>query len=374
MAWGDPGVSKLLRLSNTSVAWGTGGMPVANPVQQTGILRELRLLVNATPTFTPGTGTLAADVLGPYNVLTSINLSPNQQAPVVTLSGYGLYLVNLIKSIEADYIAADVNSGAVVNNEAFTDVFSARATTGTAAWKYYQQVPIAQKIRSLGGDIGLWPLQNPAMQLLAQMTPNSASAAPGPYNIFSTTAGQSPYLVTGNATVTLTSPTFELIRELYSVPAAQQDFPPFNLVSTWIEEQPQGASVGGASQFQWMATPLSGLLARVILYVFDSNTSTGVAASLLGASNALQLTYDADTVKWAESGSAAQARQHATYGFVLPQGAYEFDLLGRDLTLADVLNTNTTGNIKLKVSLSSALGGTSTAKVIKQMISPLEVK
>lgn len=376
MPWGDAGVSKALLLSNGVNNWGGGGVPFTVPIQQTGILRQLRMLHTATPTFTPGTGTLALDKLGPFNAYNLIYIAPNQQAPVVQLSGTGLELVNLVKKIEQQGGAApEVTAISVNNAEAPGDIWGANATTGTAPWNYFQDIPITQRISTLGGDIGYWPLQNPAMQLMAQFTPNSASAAPGPYNIFSTTAGAAPYLVTGNATVTLTTPTTELIRELYTVPDSQANYPPFQLVSTWIEEQPQGASVSGASSFTWQATPLSGLLARLILFIYDGTTGNGVAASKLSFSNSLQLTYDANTVKFAESASAALARQRDFYKNDLPQGVYCWDLLGRNQTLADVLNTNTIGNIKAIVSLSSALGSTnSSAKIIKQMISPLEVK
>lgn len=375
MPWGDAGISKELFLSNGVNPWGGGGFPVSVPVQQTGILKQLRLLATATPTFTPGTGSIAADVLGPWNVFNQIYVAPNQQAPVMQVSGYALYLINLIKKIEGEAAGApDVSAISVSNAEASGDVFGARATSGTAPWDFFLDVPISQRVASLGGDIGYWPLQNPAMQLQAQFTPNSASTG-SPFNAFSTTAGQAPYLVTGNATVTLTNPTVELIRDLYSVPASQADYPPFQLVSTWIEEAPQGVNVNGASSFQWMATPLSGLLARLIVFIYDGGSNNGVAASKLAQSNALQLTYDANTAKFAESASAALARQRDYYRFDLPQGVYCWDLLGRNQTLQDVLNTNTTGNIKAIVSLSSALGGTnSAAKIIKQMISPLEVK
>lgn len=376
MPWGDAGVSKLLYLSNGVNNWGGGGVPFSVPIQQTGILRQLRLLHTATPTFTPGTGTLALDKLGPFNVYNLIYIAPNQQAPVIQLSGVGLQLVNLAKAIEKQGAGApEVSAISVLNAEAAGDTFGASATTGTAPWNYFQDIPITQRVSTLGGDVGYWPLQNPAMQLMAQFTPNSGSASPGPYNIFSTTAGAAPYLVTGNATVTLTTPTAELIRELYTVPDSQANYPPFQLVSTWIEEQPQGATVNGASSFQWLATPLSGLLARLIVYIYDGTTGNGVAASKLSFSNSLQLTYDAQTVKFAESASAALARQRDYYKFDMPQGCYIWDLMGKNQTLGDVLNTNTVGNIKAIVSLSSALGATnSSAKIIKQMISPLEVK
>ena len=200
MPWGDPGVSKRLRISNGVVTPGVGGSPNTVPIQQTGILDELALLFSGTATITAGTGTVAKDVLGPWNVITNVNLSPNQQAPVINLSGYGLYLANLMKSAEPDRpFTPDTMAVSETSASASADVFNFPTSTGTL--RFYERIPVTQRVRSLGGSIGYWPLQNPAMQLALNYTLNSASAA-SPWNIYSTTAATAPYLVTGNATVT----------------------------------------------------------------------------------------------------------------------------------------------------------------------------
>lgn len=371
--WGDPGVSKKLRLSNGSTAWGTGGLPVSTNIQPTGILRHMRLITSGTPTYTVGTGTINKDVQGYGNQYTLVTVSPNQQSPILSLSGYGAQLVQYMLATEDEFRAVvEANMAGVLNPETAADQF-AYATSGSA-YRNALMLPIAQRIRSLGGDIGMWPLQNPAVTLQAAVTPSSASTAT-PYNIYSTTAGASPYLVTGNATVTLASPTFDIVRELWQVPASETDYPPFNLVSSWIEESPQGANPSGASSVVWQMTPLSGILARLGVYVYDSgNSNNGVAASNLTASNALVLSYDANTPKFSESSYEALARQHQALGFDAPQGFYFYDLLGKDLTLADSLNSHVIGNIKFTATFNNALGGSSAVKIIKQVISPLVIK
>lgn len=372
MAWGDPGVSKKLRISNGVATPGVGGSPNSVAIQQTGILQELALIASGSATITAGTGTVTKDVLGPWNVLTNIALSPNQQSPIVNLSGYGLYLANVMKSAEPDSpFTPDTMAVSETSAAASADVFNFPSATGTL--RFYERIPVTQRIRSLGGEIGYWPLQNPAMQLALNYTLNSSSSS-SPYNIFSTTAGVAPYLATGNGTATWTAPQFDIARTMYQVPANASDFPPFQFVSTWIEEQPQGASIGSATTFTWQATPLSGLLARMGVYIFDSSVNAGIANSNLTASNALQLTYDAQTTKFSETSYEALERMHKLYRFVPPQGFFTYDLLGNDLTLQDTLNTSTTANIKLTVNTVSALGATSTAKIIRQIISPLEVK
>lgn len=373
MPWGAPGVSKNLRISNGVQNWGAGGSPTTINIQQTGILEALRLLVVGTGTGTVGSGTIARDVLGPWNALSNVFLSPNQQAPIISLSGYGLYIAQLMRTLETEQVTPDTVLAAETNAAAVADVYSF-PSNGTGSLRFFEDLPVSQVIKSVGGRIGMWPLQNPAIQLMLQLTPNSASGAT-PFNAYSTTAGAAPYLTTSNATVTVANPTFEVIRNLWQVPASKQDFPAFNLVNTVIEEAPQGVNVNGATAFQWLATPLAGLLVRLGVFIFDGTTNTGVAASNMTASNALQLTYDNDTVKYAESAYAAEARQSYHFGFQLPQGVFIYDLLGKDLTLQDSLNTSTTGNIKFKATFNAALGSSNSfAKIIKQTISPLEVK
>ena len=371
MAWGDPGVSKKLRISNGTVTPGVGGSPNTVPIQQTGILENLDLLLSGAATLTVGTGTINKDVQGPFNALTNVTLSPNQQAPIVNTSGYGLWIANVMKAAEPNMpFTVDTQAVAEATQTTVADIYNFPAATGTLRFRL--RVPITQRVRSLGGEIGYWPLQNPAMQLGLNYTLNSASSA-APYNIFSTAIGAAPYLVTGNATATW-SPTLDVMRTMYQVPASPQNFPPFQFVSTFIEEAPQGASIASATSFTWQATPLSGLLARIGLYIYDNNNSSGVANATLAGSNALQLTYDANTVKFSETSYEALQRMHNLYKFAPPQGVFIWDLLGSDLTLQDTLDTSSTANIKITVNASPALGASASAKIIRQIISPLEVK
>jgi len=373
MAWSDYGVSRRLRLTNGVVPFVAGGIPLNTPIQQTAILETLRLIIGGTTTITLGGGTIARDALGPWNQVTNITVSPNQQAPIFQTSGFGAALINQLISIEKQPNTPDTTIVSATSTAPAADIYNFPTTSGT--FRYPLTIPVAQRIRSLGGLVGYWPLQNPAVQLGVQVTLNSASNT-APFNQYSLTAGQAPYLTTGAATATLASGSgIEIIRNMWEVPTDPANLPPFNLVSTWIEEAPQGASVNGATAFQWQATPLIGLLVRLGVYIYDGTTNQGIASNLLTPSNSLALTYDADTPKFLESSFAALARQRDYYGFDLEQGFFAWDLLGSDQTLQDVIDTNTTANIKLKVSLSSALGASNSfAKILRQVIAPLEIR
>lgn len=372
MAWGQPGVSKRQLLENASTAWGSNGVPQTQNLQQVGILKQLIMETTGTPTFTPGTGAITADVLGPYNAYSLISLIPNMQSPLVQTTGYGLALVNLAKSVERESPSLDTTLVSVPNVIAATDVFAARQTTGTLPWRFALPVPVSQRLAAVG-DIGMFPLGVPQVALQFQFT-QSSSTASSPYTITGT-ATQAPYTVTGNATVTLTSPTVTLVRDMWQVPAKDADMPPFLFVSTWVEEAYQG-NVNGATTGQWSPQPISGILARLVTYFIDGSTNQGPTGTVIGSgSNALQITYDADVPKISESYQDAVTRQRNFYGFDLPQGVFIYDFLNRDLTMQDVMDTSRLGNIKVKFNFASALGSSgSSAKAIRQIISPIEVK
>lgn len=372
MAWGDQGVSRLLRATNSgAIAWGSGGSPTSINIQQAGILRRLRMYHNSS-TVTLGGGTLPTlDNLAPWNMYTLVSLAPNGLAPIIQTSGYGLYLVNVLKSAEKHSVTPDVTLGSVTNHETTTDIYSASNSTAQAS-RFTLDIPVAQRVRSLGGDVGMWPLQNASAQLQLGFTPNSATAA-SPYSIYNATAGAGVY--TGGAstpTATITSPTVDLFREFYEVPTSAANLPVFNMVSTWIEEAPQGANVNSASSFTWTAKAMSGYIVRLGVFAYDGSTSTGIAATSLTAENALSITTDASTPKITESSYAALGRQREYYGFDLPQGFYAWDFLGMDLTMADILDTYTVGNIQFSANLSVALGSSnSSVKILRQTLAPL---
>jgi len=375
MAWGAPGVSKYQLISNGAINWGPGGFPASAPLQQVGILKELRMIQNGSPTFTVGTGVITQDILGPYNAYNNLSLISNQQAPIFQTSGYGMYLINVIKNGLENLGTPDTTMISVLNHTETSYRFNFPQNALAAApanqqLNWFLDLPVSQRVKSLGGDVGMFILQNPNIVLTFAFTPNSASAASA-YNIYSTTAGNSPYKVTNNATVTLATPSVDLVRKMFEAVTNQADYPNLQWVSQWLEESPQSA-VGGATQLNWKKNPVAGLLCRIIGYVFDSTNSNGVYSSNLTAANAINLTYETNITKFSETGIEALDRQHDQLGgFDAPQGCFFYDLLGPDLTVQDVLNTATVPNIQFQMNFAAALGSSSTAKIVYQTLIPV---
>lgn len=385
MAWGMPGITKLQYISNGTTAWGAAGFPVSVPLQQTGILKGLRLLQNGSPTYT---GTTYTSCLGPYNVYSNLSLISNQQAPIFQTSGYGMYLISMLKrGLEGGPGSPDTTAVSVLNHTDTSYAFNFPANALGSAPANQQilaplDLPVSQRIRSLGGDIGMFVLQNPNIQLRFNFTTVGSSNA-SPYTLSNTTTGINalPWYVTSNSgnSVTLASPNVDLVRIQYEAVQNSQDYPNLEWVSQWIEEPFQSA-VLGATQITWTKLPVAGLLCRVMAWVVDGGTVSegstkqcGVETSSLTAANAVTLTYNTNTTKFAETGQEALVRQRQQLKFDMPQGVFYYDLLsGEQLNLFDVLNTARVPNIQFQMNLSSALGSSnSQAHMIYQTLLPV---
>lgn len=380
MAWGDQNVSKLQYLQNNTVSWGPGGTPVQTQILQAGILRRLRLITNGTPTFTAGGGTISADPLGPFNAYTNVQLLSNQQQPIFNLSGYGLALVqDLIDGLEGPGNSPDTQLVSLANQTDTSYIFNARQTSAGSApnntsWSFGLLGPVAQRVSSLGGDIGMIPLSTANVQLTLGFTPGSASSA-SPYTISTNGAnptGTQPYNIVGGTTpsVTLASPTVDIVREMYEAVENPADFPNYRWISQWVEEFPQTYGTGG---YVWRQQQNAGILARWMSFVWDSSANNGVNTNKLTSPGAIAMKYDAGIVKFAETGQEALIRQSRQLGRAMPQGVFFYDLLGPNLTWADVLDSYEVPNITVEMNFSTALGAISTLppKVIRQTFMPI---
>lgn len=62
-------------------------------------------------------------------------------------------------------------------------------------------------------------------------------------------------------------------------------------------------------------------------------------------------------------------------GYTPQKGFFFWNLLGGGMTLADVIDTYTTPEVRVDVNLSTALGGANSfARVIRQMLVPIEIR
>lgn len=372
MAWGQPGVSKLQLKSDSVTQWGSIGAQKTVQVTKSGIIKNLRMIHQGAVAYA---GATSASKMGPFNSYTSLELLGNSQQDVFRLSGYGAALYEMVKrGLEEHLFPTTAAVGAPINVTDQDYVFDGQATTAPASnpnETFSLNLPVSQRVSSLGGDIGMIPMATENAQLAFIFTPNAVSLTGSTYTIQSTADDLSMPFYGANA-VTIANPSVDLMRIMYEPVQNEQDFPDFNWVSQVIEEAPQAFSGNG---FTWKQNQDAGILLRLIFGVWTSASPWGITTGNLAGNNALKLSYNTDIVKFQESGVEALARQRRELGFDLPYGVFFYDMLGKDLTLADVLDSYTVPAIQLQMNFSSAvtLNGTVNPKVIAQRLLPLRV-
>lgn len=396
-------VTRLIRLNNSVVPWASN---TQQPIQivQTGYLRDLVIFVQGTPTVTGAVASVFADPLGPFNVINNFQVNSNVQAGIVNLSGDGAAWYDIVK-FGLEYMgnnpyATLIQTGDVQGNvtpnpynlldltweEEFQNAAALVAGASNPLFQVPWILPLAQQINTLDGQIGIWDLQDPSVQMTLLFTPNSSSAA-SPFLITGAAVGTSPYnaVAPGTNNISLTAPRTWVQRVMYDPPLDRANDPDFGYVHSIYEEQ-WNTSPGGSSVLNWKALANSGWITRLVFSVLDSNnlpgtpaaytaaynTRAGVSPALMGAVNAINLTVGNNAPVYVESIYDFAWRANLELGQELPQGVFYIDFLGRDLTLQNVLDTFTAGNINLQMNFSSALGATSSGKVIRAMLQAVQ--
>jgi hypothetical protein len=383
MAWGDEGVTKLLYKQDSTTNWGPNNSPTTIQLIKSGILRTLRIVQGGGAL--AYTGQLVASPMGPYNVYSDLSVLANAQQTVYKASGIGAYYIDAVKrALEYDDGPPNASLPSTISPTDQDYVFDGRAVVPPVTntqWNWSLKLWISQPIRSLGGDVGLIPMSTENAQLTFSFTQNSASSS-SPYTISESTntMAQPFYGAVGSApagALTVASPSVDLVKELFEPIVNAADFPDFSFVNQWVEERPQTFGTNG---FTWKQNQDAGVILRLIFGMWASTVSYlnsfGVASASLTGVNAIQLSYNTDIVKFKESALEALARQREQLGFDFDLGVFFYDLLGKDLTLADVLNSYIVPAIQLQMNLNGAFIVSTTVppKVLVQRLVPIRVQ
>jgi hypothetical protein len=376
-------VTRLLRLANSTSVWQSN---TQTPVQivQAGYLRELALILSGVLTTTTTAITLL-DNFAPWGMFSNLAVNSNVQAGVFNVSGIGTNFIDqVVMGLEkmGNTFDTSVSStpGATVDEPQGGPAGSATSpvpglyqtplTTagGTLILPYW--IPLAQKINTLDGYVGIWDLQDPSIQMVLNYTPGSPSAST-PFNVVEGTVSTGAGLFTQAAnTSVIAAPTVDILRVMYDPPLDPANDPEFGYVHSWYEEL-WNTSPGGSSTINWRALANSGYITRLIFSVWESAAAAGVADSKVNLSNSINLTVGNNAPVVVESINEYRFRSSQELGHQLTQGAFYIDFLGQDLTLQNVMDTFTAGNINLQMNFSSGLGATSTGKVIRGMLQAL---
>jgi hypothetical protein len=377
-------VTRLLRLTNSTSIWQSN---TQTPVQivQAGYLRDLMLILSGAVTTTTTAITLL-DNFAPWGLFNNIQVNSNVQAGVINVSGIGLnWIDQVVMGLEkmgntfdtsvtaTPTTTVDQPQGGPVGTALaqVPSLFQVPLTVQAGAslvLPWY--IPLAQKINTLDGYVGVWDLQDPSIQMVLNYTPNSASTST-PFNIVEGTASTGSGLFTQAANVSvIAAPSVDVVRVMYDPPLDPKNDPEFGYVHSWYEEL-WNTSPGGSSVINWRALANSGYITRLIFGVWDSAATAGVADTKTNLTNSINLTVGNNAPVVVETINENRLRASQELGHQLTQGAFYIDFLGQDLTLQNVLDTFTAGNINLQMNFSSGLGATSTGKVLRGMLQAL---
>lgn len=363
-------VTRLLRIANSTSNWVSN---TQTPVQivQAGYLRDLEVILSGVTTVTTTAVTL--DSFGAWGMIANFQVNSNVQAGIVNLSGIAMNLVDQVKmGLELVGNTPDTNLVVPAGTAGtLATLYSIPAGAGAGSLVLPYLIPLAQEIKTLDGYVGIWDLQDPSIQMTLNYTPGTSSTA-SPFSIVEGTAktGAGQFVQTAN-TATVATPSMDVVRVMYDPPYDEANDPDFGFVSSWYEEA-WNNGVGGSSVLNWRALANSGYITRLIFTAWDSAGPDGVADSKLAATNAINMTVGNNAPVYVENGPEYRFRASQELGRQLPLGCFYIDFLGKDLTMQNVLDTFTAGNINLQMNFSSALGGTSTGKVIRQMLQALQ--
>lgn len=377
-------VTRLLRLANSTSVWQSN---TQTPVQivQAGYLRDLMLILSGAVTTTTTAITLL-DNFAPWGMFSNIAVNSNVQAGVYNVSGIGTNWINqVLMGLEKMGNTFDTTNTATPTATVDEPQGGPAGTTANPVPSLFQipltaqagaslilpyWVPLAQKINTLDGYVGIWDLQDPSIQMVLNYTPGSSSTAT-PFNIVEGTASTGAGLFTQAAnTSVIAAPNVDVVRVMYDPPLDPANDPEFGYVHSWYEEL-WNTAPGGSSVINWRALANSGYITRLIFGVWDSSGTAGVADSKGNLSNFINLTVGNNAPVVVESVNEYRLRSSMELGHQITQGAFYVDFLGQDLTLQNVLDTFTAGNINLQMNFSSGLGATSTGKVIRGMLQAL---
>lgn len=345
--WGDPGVSETFIVQDATIA------PNPNlPNQQiimadAGILSEIQHHYYATNlTVTAGTGTASKDTFaGPYDAINWYQLLAGANTPLFSLSGRGLGWLQVVeypgRSWEADAVPVGVENS-LTNT---SDFFNYPASGSNQVYRFWVRVPVALRwVGVPGGAVGHLILQNKRIANIIKPVFN-LSGASAPFSLAASAAGNAPYIVTGNATVTAT-PSFETWKLLNTVPDSRQKMPLFGFTRYLQEVQ---VPYSGTS-FTYSFEP-GGMLLRALVGFYDATAAAGIATT-----NITNITYQYGTNKQLDVYTPQRniLEQLTLYGRTLPQGVFAFDYYTAKRSLVDAKSTENTANVQIYATFAQS--------------------
>lgn len=364
MPWGDPGVSEVLQLSETAIQLPTNsGGSVTRTLQRAGLLRRLRTYMTTKLGVTANTTGPSKSPYGPLAVISKLIVEANGQIPLVNLSGYGALIYNEVQNYDGSVLARPLNI-AELNISDSLKLAQYDPIADTATGSFYAKYPfefqfaLPVSIRGIVSELGLWMLQNQAIDVGLNVTFNA------PYNAV---ADRNALWSAGTgitAAADLNASQLEIERELYNIPADPKDFP--NLA--WAHQVIEYTQTFTGS-FSRFSLPRSGLLLRAIVINLDSSGDPVEYSDV----NSLAWIYGANETPVTRKGHWFVQEFLQDYFRQPPKGVLPIDFYKWGWEgLKFVKDTEVLANLRLETTFAATTAGTQ--KIILDRLYPVMTK
>lgn len=347
--WGDPGVTELEQLvENPVVVPSLAGGNKSVTMSRAGFLKKLRFLMVSSINVSANTTGPGKSPYGPLAAINNISVKANGSVDLVSMSGYGAAVYNEVANRDGSVLAHPLNT-AVLNVADSLALAAYPAIGNTITGNFVAQFPfefnfaLPVNIRGQMQEIGLWMLQNQAIDVNVNVQFNPLYAAAASYD--AVYSGGTGITATMNAASEL-----QIERELYDVPADPKNFPSLAWAHQIVEYTVP--FTGGFSPFN---IPRSGLLLRAI--VINQNTSNDPIEYTDVSSLAWK--YGANRTPIDRTGDKITSEYLQDYNRQPPKGALVLDFYKwGEQGLKLVKDTQALANLRLETRFASGTSGT----------------
>lgn len=362
--WGDANVSELMQVQETTVPMPTTtGGQVTRTLQRAGLLKRIRFYSQAQANVSAYTNAPTKSVYGPLGAfINRIRLEANGQIPLFDLSGIGAAVYNEIQNRDGSTLAPAAYSGATVTNmSASADLarYDAIGATGDfyARFPFEFQLGLPMNINGQQTELGLWLLQNQAIDLGLSVTFNDpVGAAAGNNTLWGGGTNTKAGVLAGSY--------MQVERELYTIPADVRNYPNLKWAHQVVEID--APFTGNISRFP---IPRAGLLLRAIFINLDSSglpiENTDIAS--------LKWMYGSNDTPISRPGVMLNQEYVSDYGRPAPKGVSLLDFYKwGENGLKFVKDTESLANLRTETTFTA--NATGTQKVILDRLIPVAAR
>lgn len=260
-------------------------------LDKTALLGRLALYVTGTLTLTHASETaIAMKEEAPWSLIKRLRIKANSGTTLLDISGFGLYLRNLVK-YRGPVVGTDVAG------RDFFEFDKVASSSGVANnFKFGLEVPIQLNDRD---HVGMVLLQNQETLVTVEIEWE--------------TIGN---LVSTSSTTAALSATCYFMREIFSIPKLEEDYPDLSFVHQIIEDKQPIIAVGeNPYVFQ-----RGNIYTRAIMIV----TLNGALADDASVTK-MRIRYNESETPYELRGDLMRWLQYNRYGAALPKGVYVWD-------------------------------------------------